>query len=281
MHRTKRLFLLNLYPTVLLMTNENISGKEKQSTVSTKPASAGLLKDLSAITLFENDHFIALNKPAGVLSIPDRMQSEASLKDRLIEKYGSIFTIHRLDRETSGIILFAKDAETHKYFSKLFEEKAMEKFYLGLVHGLPAGKTGKIEASIMEHPVFKGQMVVNKNGKPSLTEYEVQENLGKYSLVKFQLHTGRTHQIRVHSKNMGHPIVCDPLYGDGKPVMLSDIKKKFKLSKHDQEERPMLNRVALHSYELKFTDEQGKAFDLVAELPKDMRALIQQLKKNR
>ncbi|CAN5484133.1 RluA family pseudouridine synthase [soil metagenome] len=263
------------------MTKENISSGGNQSATPAKPASTNLLKDLIAITLFENDHFIALNKPAGVLSIPDRMQSEPSLKDRLIEKYGNIFTIHRLDRETSGIILFAKNAETHKYFSKLFEEKAMEKYYLGLVHGLPAGKTGKIEAAIMEHPVFKGQMVINKNGKPSLTEYEVQENLGKYSLVKFQLHTGRTHQIRVHAKNMGHPIVCDPLYGDGKPVMLSDIKKRFKLSKHDIEERPMLNRVALHSYELKFTDEEGVAFDLVAELPKDMRALIQQLKKNK
>lgn len=265
------------------MNKENTFKDNNKTAVTPKAlsASVGLLKDLSAITLFENDSFIALNKPAGVLSIPDRMQSEPSLKDRLIEKYGSIFTIHRLDKETSGIILFAKDAETHKFFSKQFEEKAMEKYYMGLVHGSPAHKTGSIGGAIMEHPVFKGQMVINKNGKPSLTEYEVIENFPKYSLVKFQLHTGRTHQIRVHSKNIGHPIVCDPLYGDGKPVMLSAIKKKFKLSKHDDEERPMLSRVALHSYELKFTDEQGKAFDLTAELPKDMRALMQQLKKNR
>ena len=265
------------------MIKDNAFTDNKKSAGTSKSTSGAgtVLKDLSTITLFENDHFIALNKPAGVLSIPDRMQSEPSLKDKLIEKYGSIFTIHRLDRETSGIILFAKDAETHKYFSKQFEEKTMEKYYLGLVHGTPPEKTGKIDAAIVEHPVFKGQMVINKNGKPSLTEYEVLENLGKYSLVKFQLHTGRTHQIRVHSKNIGHPIVCDPLYGDGKAVMLSAIKKKFKLSKHDNEERPMLNRVALHSYELKFKDAQDKEFNLVAELPKDMRALIQQLKKNK
>ena len=255
-------------------TNNGVSAKQTLTPV-------GLLKDLSSITIFENDYFIALNKPAGVLSIPDRMQSEPSLKDKLIEKYGSIFTIHRLDKETSGIILFAKDADTHKFFSKQFEERTMEKYYMGLVHGLPAHTTGSIDASIMEHPVFKGQMVINKKGKPSLTDYEVVENLGKYSLVKFQIHTGRTHQIRVHAKNIGHPIVCDALYGDGKPVMLSAIKKKFKLSKHDEEERPMLNRVALHSYQLKFKDEQGKDYDLVAELPKDMRALIQQLKKNK
>ncbi|MEO6732832.1 MAG: RNA pseudouridine synthase [Ferruginibacter sp.] len=232
------------------------------------------------VTVFENDEFIVLNKPAGVLSIPDRTQSELSLKDLLMEKYGNIFTIHRLDRETSGIILFAKDEATHKYFSKQFEERTVEKFYMGLVHGSMPEKTGSMDGAIMEHPVFKGQMVINAKGKPSLTDYAVTEELGKYSLVKFQIHTGRTHQIRVHCKNIGHPIVCDPLYGDGKPVLLSSIKKKYKLSKHDMEERPMLNRVALHSCQLRFKDAQGEAFDLVAEMPKDIRALIQQLKKN-
>ena len=101
-----------------------------------------------------------------------------------------------------------------------------------------------------------------------------------FSLVQFQLHTGRTHQIRVHCKNIGHPLACDELYGDGKPVLLSSIKKKYKLSKHDEEERPMLNRLALHSYRLKFKDADGQVVDLEAALPKDIRALLQQLKKN-
>jgi 23S rRNA pseudouridine1911/1915/1917 synthase len=122
-------------------------------------------------------------------------------------------------------------------------------------------------------------MVVHRNGKPSITDYEVLEDLKQFSLVQFQLHTGRTHQIRVHCRNMGHPLACDELYGDGKPILLSSIKKKFKLSRHDEEERPMLNRLALHSYRLKFTDTDGKLIDLEAELPKDIRALIQQLKK--
>jgi len=230
--------------------------------------------------IFENDQFVAVNKPAGMLSIPDRTQSEVSLKDMLIEKYGSIFTVHRLDKETSGIILFAKDEVTHKYLSKAFEERSVEKYYLGLVYGVPAQTSGTIEGPIMEHPVQKGVMVVHAKGKPSVTDYEVQESYGKYSLVKFRIHTGRTHQIRVHAKNIGNPIACDPLYGDGKPILLSSIKKKYKLSKHDDEERPILSRVALHSYQLKFTDAAGNAYDLNAELPKDIRALIQQLKKN-
>ncbi len=230
--------------------------------------------------VFENEHFIAINKPAGLLSIPDREQSQPSLKDILLAKYGTIFTVHRLDKDTSGIILFAKDEATHKYLSQAFEERKVEKYYMGIVHGMPASKSGTIDAPISEHPLQKGLMVVHKKGKPSVTDYEVLEAYKPFSLVQFQLHTGRTHQIRVHSKNIGHPLACDELYGDGKPILLSAIKRKFKLSKNEEEERPMLNRLALHSYKLKFTDAEGKAHELIAELPKEMRALLQQLKKN-
>lgn len=229
--------------------------------------------------LLETEQFVVLNKAPGILSIPDRMQSEPSLKDKLLEKYGHIFTVHRLDKDTSGIILFAKDETTHKFFSKAFENHTVEKYYLGLVQGVLPNQSGSIDGPIMEHVAQKGLMIVNKNGKPSLTDYEVVEALGKYSLVKFRIHTGRTHQIRVHAKNIGHPIACDPLYGDGQPILLSSLKKKYKLSKQEEEERPILNRVALHSYQLKFTDATGKAFDLMAEPPKDIRALLQQLRK--
>lgn len=230
--------------------------------------------------VFENKYFIAINKPAGLLSIPDREQSQPSLKDMLIAKYGSIFTVHRLDKDTSGIIVFAKDEATHKYLSQLFESRSVQKYYQAIVHGAPANKKGTIDAPISEHPLHKGLMQVHRNGKPSVTDYEVIEQHKAFSLLQFQLHTGRTHQIRVHSKNIGHPIACDELYGDGKPVLLSSIKRNYKLGKHDEEERPMLNRLALHSYRLHFTDAEGKEVDLIAELPKDMRALLAQLRKN-
>ena len=230
--------------------------------------------------IYENDRFIAINKPAGLLSIPDREQSQPSLKDLLIARYGHIFTVHRLDKDTSGIIIFAKDEITHKYLSQLFEGRQVEKYYQGIVHGYPANEKGTIDSPISEHPVHKGLMTVHRNGKSSVTDYEVVEGHRSFSLLQFQLHTGRTHQIRVHAKNIGHPLACDDLYGDGKPVMLSSIKRNYKLSKHDEEERPMLNRLALHSFRLKFTDTDGKVIDLEAGLPKDMRALLQQLKKN-
>lgn len=229
--------------------------------------------------IFENDSFVAINKPAGLLSIPDREQSEPSLKALLQKKYGSIFTVHRLDKDTSGLILFAKNESTHKYLSQLFEGRKIQKYYLGIVIGSPISKAGLIDAPIMEHPVHKGTMVVHRNGKPSQTGYEVVEANKHFSLLSFQLHTGRTHQIRVHAKNMGHPLACDPLYGDGKPVLLSSFKKKFRLSRHDEEERPMISRLALHSYKLIFEDETGTKHELVASAPKEFKALMQQLNK--
>ena len=229
--------------------------------------------------VFENDDFVAINKPSGLLTIPDRMQSEKSLKDMLIEKYGSIFTVHRLDKDTSGLVLFAKNEHTHKYLSKIFEEREVEKFYVGIVLGMPVHGEGLIDAPISEHQLNKGMMIVHKRGKPSQTAYQVLDANKHYSLVSFQLLTGRTHQIRVHSKNIGHPLACDPMYGDGKPVLLSSVKKKFKLGKHDEEERPMISRLALHSHRLKFLDEQGKAMELEADIPKEFKALMTQLKK--
>ncbi|MEX6687688.1 RluA family pseudouridine synthase [Danxiaibacter flavus] len=228
--------------------------------------------------IFENDHFIAINKPAGLLSVPDRMQSEVSLKDLLLQQYGSIYTVHRLDKDTSGVIVFAKDEETHKQLSQLFEGRDVEKFYLGLVHGHLQQEKGSIDASIMEHPGKNGKMITHAKGKTSLTDYEVVESFKLYSLIKFQIHTGRTHQIRVHMQHIGHSIVCDELYGDGEPVFISSLKRNYKLSKSEDEERPILSRLALHSALLKF-ELDGESYTLEAELPKDMRALLQQLRK--
>jgi len=229
--------------------------------------------------IFENEYFVAINKPAGLLSIPDREGKDPSLKSWLKEKYGAIWTVHRLDRGTSGVIVFAKDEATHQYLSKVFEERSVEKIYAGLVQGTLAEPKGSIDLPIMEHPVKPSTMVVNKKGKASLTDYEVLEELGLYSLVQFRIHTGRTHQIRVHMQALGHPIVCDEVYGDGRPVFISSFKRGYKLSKEEEHERPILHRLALHSQLLHFQDQQGEYHTLEAPLPKDMRALVQQLKK--
>lgn len=228
--------------------------------------------------IFENEEFIAINKPAGLFSVPDRFGVEVSLKQILEEKFGKVFIVHRLDKETSGVIMFAKDAATHKTISELFENRKIEKYYLGLVIGSPINATGTIDAPIAEHSFRRGEMIVNPKGKACLTTYEVLNDYKLFTWIRFRIHTGRTHQIRVHSKHIGHPLVCDELYGDGKPVLLSQIKKRYKLSKDILDETPILSRVGLHAHQLIF-EWKDKKIDLVAEPPKDMRALLQQLEK--
>lgn len=224
--------------------------------------------------LAETDDFVAVDKPAGLLSIPDREGDEISLKKILKEKYGEIYTVHRLDRDTSGVIVFAKNETAHKRLSRLFEERTVEKYYTGIVKGTLSQKTGTIDAPIAQHSVRLTQMIIHKRGKPSVTDYKVVEELGKFSLVQFRIHTGRTHQIRIHCQYIGHPIVCDDIYGDGTPVLLSSLKKNYNLSKAELEERPILSRLALHSHRIVFDE-----FDIAAEPPKDIRAFLQQLKK--
>jgi 23S rRNA pseudouridine1911/1915/1917 synthase len=229
--------------------------------------------------IFENEGFVAVNKPAGLLSIPDRMGQEVSLKQLLKERYGNIYTVHRLDKGTSGIIVFAKDEPTHTALSKKFEGRDVEKYYLGLVTGKPVHDKGTVDAPIAEHPGKVTKMMAHAKGKPSVTDFEVLESFRSYAWMQFRIHTGRTHQIRVHMQYLGNPIVGDELYGKGEPLFLSAIKvKKFKLSHDVLEERPILSRLALHSSKLKF-ELNGENFELEAEVPKDLKATLQQLRK--
>lgn len=234
------------------------------------------IKDL---IIFENDSLVALNKPSGLLSIPDREGKEISLKDILKEKYDDIFTVHRLDRETSGLIIFAKNTAAHKHFSHQFEERKTIKIYTALLIGSLQTKEGRIDAPIAENMVKRGTMIIHRRGKSAITDYKVLQEFGIYSYVRFQIYTGRTHQIRVHAKEIGNPVVCDAIYGDGKPVLLSGFKNKFKLSKDVLEEKPLLNRLALHAHQLKIADTNDNLLELEAPLHKDFRVTLQQLEK--
>jgi 23S rRNA pseudouridine1911/1915/1917 synthase len=230
--------------------------------------------------LYQDQNLLALNKPTGLLTVPDRFDEKLpSLKQILKDEFGEIFVIHRLDKDTSGLILFARNAEAHRYYSGIFEERKVEKTYLGMVHGVPAQRAGSIDKPIAPHFSIKGKMMVYRKGKNAITHYQVLEAFGLYSLIEFQIETGRTHQIRVHMQDLGHPIVCDGLYGSKEPVLLSRIKKNYKLSKTEDSEIPLLNRLALHSRKLVFNDQSGKVFILEAEPPRDMLALLQQLRK--
>jgi 23S rRNA pseudouridine1911/1915/1917 synthase len=232
-------------------------------------------------TLYEDDDLIIANKPAGLLVIPDRFNAELPSLNKILEaKTGQkIWIVHRLDRETSGVICFAKNEQTHRYLSILFQERDVNKFYAGLVNGIVIPEEGRLEGPIAEHPAVHGKMIVAKKGKMAVTDYRVVEQWPLYALMQFQIHTGRTHQIRVHMQSIGHPLVCDELYGDGQPFLLSNIKRKYRMSEKDEEEKPLLNRMALHAYKIDFTKEDGTQVTVEAPLPKDMAACVKQLNK--
>ena len=122
-------------------------------------------------------------------------------------------------------------------------------------------------------------MIHQKQGKPSITQYKVLESFGLFSVVEFDIQTGRTHQIRVHMQNIGHPIVCDSLYGKADGIFLSQLKRNFKLSKQEETERPVLNRMALHASFLSFPSASGEVIQVEAPLPKVMQAFVQQCRK--
>jgi 23S rRNA pseudouridine1911/1915/1917 synthase len=231
--------------------------------------------------LFEDDDLIVVNKPAGLLVIPDRFNAELPALNRMLEQSlgKKIWVVHRLDRDTSGVICFAKNEETHRYLSILFQEHEVNKYYAGLVSGKIRPTEGRIESPIAEHPVQKGKMIVSKKGKLAVTDYKVAEEWPLYSLVQFQIHTGRTHQIRVHMQSIGHPLLCDELYGDGKALFLSSFKRKYHASKNEESERPLMNRLALHAYRLDFVKQDGTNVCVDAGLPKDMAATVNQLNK--
>lgn len=231
--------------------------------------------------LFEDKDFIVVNKPAGIPVIPDRFDTEAPSINKLLEaRTGEkIWVVHRIDRDTSGVLCFARNEQAHKYLSRLFQEHEVGKFYVGLVQGRLLQESGRIDTPIAEHPVIRGKMVVARKGKESVTDFRVVRQWPLFSLVQFQIHTGRTHQIRVHMQSIGHPLVADELYGDGKPFLLSAIKRKYRLSGKEEVEKPLLSRLALHAYRLSFVKEDGTEVAVEATLPKDIAACVSQLDK--
>jgi len=232
--------------------------------------------------LYEDKNLVVLDKPAPFLTIPDMYNhAENNLAALLRNKFNDIFVVHRLDRETSGVILFAKDAESHKKLCTSFEDRLVRKKYLAIVNGTPKETTGIIELAIDENPKGKGGMIISKKGKDSVTEFSVLESLGNFSLVEASPLTGRTHQIRVHLHAIGHPLAVDSVYGTRKELYLSEIKRKFKHAK-DTEEKPLISRCTLHSASLTFPHPvSGEMITIEAPLPKDMNALLSQLRKKK
>lgn len=232
--------------------------------------------------IFVDEHIIVCEKPSGVLSIPDRFDLTKPNVYHLLEaEFGQVWIVHRIDRETSGILVFARNEEAHRALNQQFLDRTVEKIYLALVEGRPMPPTGEINKAIAPHPSILGKMIASGKGKSALTYYKVVDTYKAYSVVEADIKTGRTHQIRVHFATIGHPLAVDPMYGKRGEFFLSEIKtRKFNLKKSQEEERPLVSRLTLHAHKLTLDHPAtGERMVFTCELPKDFRALLSQLDK--
>lgn len=231
--------------------------------------------------IYEDDELVVVEKPAGVLSIPDRYDPNTpNLQNMLRKQFGQIFTVHRLDRDTSGLILFAKNEEAHQSLSIAFEGREVQKTYLALVSGtLP--EEGTIDEPIAHSLHKPGYMTVAKKGKPSVSHFKRVQDFGLFSLAEVIIETGRTHQVRVHMSYIGHPLFIDEMYGGRAAFKVSEIKgRRYKQDRNVEEERPLIDRHTLHAHKLIFVHpKSGETMEFTSELPKDMNALIRQVEK--
>ena len=189
----------------------------------------------SLAVIHEDERLIAVSKPTGQLVIFGRGDLKETLKDQVaLHTGGKVFVVHRLDRQASGLVLFAKDAVMHRSLCSQFESRQVHKIYLALVLGSVEGE------GIVERPIRafgSGRMGISDDGKPSLTRYRVRERFSGATLLEVEPVTGRRHQIRVHLYATGHPLVGDSLYGENKPVagarrlMLHSLEISFKADK--------------------------------------------------
>ena len=230
------------------------------------------------VIIFENKDIIAVNKMSGISTGGDRWDESKERLDKLIEleqNIPKIFTIHRIDKETSGLVIFAKNREAHRSLSIAFEQRKILKLYTVIIHGSPSWDETICDLPLIPNGNKRHMTIIDKyRGKESITHFKKIFSAGNYTVIEARPKTGRIHQIRVHSAALGHPVVCDTLYGKDSPVKLSSFKRRWKGD--PLEEKPLLSRLGLHAQELILPC----GLQLTAPLSKDMNALVNQIKKS-
>lgn len=232
-------------------------------------------------TIFFDDDIVLVNKKSGFLTASDRHDSESPRLDLALEKeFGKLFAVHRIDKDASGIVLYAKNENAQAELSKQFDSGAVKKVYHCLVNGHPYWDNLHVDLKLLADGDYRHRTVTNKKfGKVAITDFKNLGSCGPYSWIEALPQTDRTNQIRAHLLASDLTIVCDPLYsGNQKPVRLSDIKRKY--NGDTEVERPLLSRLALHAYSLEFKHPvNGQLLTFTAPYPKDMEAVRKQLAK--
>ncbi|MBO7122649.1 MAG: RluA family pseudouridine synthase [Treponema sp.] len=231
--------------------------------------------------IYSDDDIIVLNKKSGLCVAADRYDEEAPRLDLIAqEEFGKLFAVHRIDKDTSGIVVYARNEAAHKNLCDQFAGRKVHKIYHCLVRGRPLWSDLKVTLPLMPDGDARHRTVVNKtHGKESVTDFRFIGACGPFSWLEAKPLTGRTHQIRAHLSANNLSIVCDPLYsGNQRGVYLSELKKRWN---GDLEmERPLINRLALHAWKISFTHPTtNAAVQFEAPYPKDLEVTRKQLAK--
>lgn len=226
--------------------------------------------------IYQDENILIINKPVNMLVIPDQHTDEKKtlvgiLKNQLKQK---IWVVHRIDRDTTGVLVFAKNPETHRFISMQFENSQVKKKYLALLSGVLEDEEGSIDKRIL---ISGRDVSIDDTGKESLTNFTVLERFKGYTFVQAEPQTGRRHQIRIHFWSIGHPLAIDAEYGTSDPLLLSSFKRNYKAK---DTEKPLIDRLTLHAAALTLTlpgANETRTFE--AALPKDMEITLKQLRK--
>jgi 23S rRNA pseudouridine955/2504/2580 synthase/23S rRNA pseudouridine1911/1915/1917 synthase len=228
--------------------------------------------------IYQDKDIVVVNKPAGIIVIPDQHTDEKKtlvgmLKSQLNQK---IWVVHRIARDTTGVLIFAKNAESHRNISMQFENSKVHKKYLALLSGVLEEDQGTINKPIL---ISGRDVSIDITGKESITNFKVLERFKTYTLVEAAPITGRRHQIRVHFWSLGHPLAIDAEYGISDPIMLSGLKRCYK-TKKGEDEKPLISRLTLHAAALTLElPSTGKEKTFESSLPKDFDLMLKQLRK--
>jgi len=227
------------------------------------------------LILFEDDNYLVVNKPPLISSLADRNDDNNMLT--LARGYIKDAQLcHRLDKETSGALIIAKNPEAYRHVSMQFEKRKVNKIYHAVVDGIHSFDNEICDKSISK--LSNGTAGIDKKGKSATTFYNTLQAYKQHTLLECKPITGRMHQIRVHLSSLGASITGDLTYG-GRYLYLSSIKRKYNLKK-GTEEKPLIQRLALHAFAVGFNDLNDNRIEVEAPQPKDFKVLIKQLDKN-
>lgn len=230
--------------------------------------------------VYSDASLIVGDKPAGVLSAPGRGAQtfpELLAAAGVIESADACFLVHRLDRDASGVICYARSVEAQRALTSQFEARMVEKTYVTIVRGVVAGD-GEVDLPIAADAGGSSARIDQAEGKPSVTRYRVVDRLAGFTVLHCYPLTGRLHQIRVHMAAIGHPLAVDPVYARTRELRLSQLKRGYRPGRG--EERPLISRLTLHALRLELDHpESGARVSFEAPPPKDLRATMTQLAK--